>query len=150
MRGVLQSALCLTKLKEPLPTTSTMQVIHSRGLYGRFFCRKMIVFYSLYSSVDPATLALLKWLFGILEKCPQQVGGRDCGLLAVANCTVLAYDNHPSNAIFNQESMRQHLLNYFLFHPISLTKPEYCRCTPLSLCTLLRLCSCFTTMWCYH
>ena len=118
----LQSTLRLTKLKEPLPATGTVQVLHSRGNHGIVAstvgcsASEVIIFDSLYSSVDPATLDLLKRLFGVhikvkLEKCPQQTGGRDCGLFAIANCTALAYGSHPSNASFNQESMRQRLLN---------------------------------------
>lgn len=118
----LQSTLRLTKLKEPLSATGAVQVLHSRGNHWivatTVGCSagEVIVFDSLYSSVDTATLNLLKQLFGVhikvkLERCPQQIGGRDCGLFAIANCTALAYGSHPSNASFNQDAMRQHLLN---------------------------------------
>ena len=77
----LQSTLRLTKLKEPLPATGTVQVLHSRGNHwivaSTVGCSagEVIIFDSLYSSVDPATLDLLKRLFGVhikvkLEKCP--------------------------------------------------------------------------------
>ena len=119
----LQSTLRLTKLKEPLPGphSNVVQVLHSRGnhwiVVSTIGCSpgELVIFDSLYSSVDPATLDLLKQLYGVhtkvkLEKCPQQIGGSDCGLFAIANCTTLACGSHPSNVSFNQGRMRQHFL----------------------------------------
>ena len=120
-----QSTLRLTKLKEPLPAIGAIQVLHSRGNHWivatTVGCSagEVIVFDSLYSSVDEATLNLFKQLFGVhikvkLERCPKQIGGRDCGLFAIANCTALAYGSHPSNASFDQDAIQQHLLNCFV------------------------------------
>ena len=62
---------------------------------------EVMVFDSLHSFMDEATLNLLKQLFGVhikvkLERCPQQVGSRDCGLFAIANCTAFAFGSHPA------------------------------------------------------
>lgn len=94
----LQSTLWLTKLKEPLPATGTVQVLHSRGnhwiIASTVGCSagEVVIFDSLYSSVDPATLDLL---IGVhvkvkLEKCPQQTGSRDCGLFATVRLLLVA------------------------------------------------------------
>jgi hypothetical protein len=120
----LKSTLWLSKLKEPLPIIDAVQVLHTRGNHwivaSTIGCSvdEVNVFDSLYSSIDAATLNLLKQLFGVhikvkMMKCPQQSGSRDCGLFAIANCTALAYGSHPSIATFNQGAMRQHLLNCF-------------------------------------
>jgi Ulp1 family protease len=95
----LMSTLFLTKLKEPLPIIDAVQVLHTRGNHwivaSTIGCSvgEVNVFDSLYSSVDAATLNLLKQLFGVhikvkMMKYPQQSGGRECGLFAIANCRV--------------------------------------------------------------
>ena len=111
---------------------SGFQSTQAKGASASYWCRastrgnhwvidEVVVFDSLFSSVDPATLDLLKQLFGVhikvkLEKYP---GGGNCGVFAIANCTTLAC---PNNASFIQESMRQHLLKClesFLPHSLS-------------------------------
>ena len=130
-----QSTLLLSKLKEPLPATGTLQVLHSRGNHwivaSTLGCSagEVSVFDSLYPSVDEGTLGLLKQLFGVhikvkMESCPKQADVSDCGLFAIANCTTLAYGGHSNSARFNQDAMRQHLLNclesfYFIPFPKS-------------------------------
>ena len=119
-----QSTLLLTKLKVPLPSTGAVQVLHSRENHwivaSTVGCSagEVNVFDSHYPSVDKGTPNLLKQLFGVhikvkMEKCPQQTGISDCGLFAIANCVTLAYGRHPNSARFNQDAMRQHLLNCF-------------------------------------
>ena len=76
------------------------------------------MFDSLYSSLDLATLDLLMQLFGAdvkvkMEKYLKQVGGRDCGVFAIAICTSLANSSHPGYTCFNQDAMRPHLHDYF-------------------------------------
>ena len=112
--------------------SGTLQVLHSRGNHwivaSTLGCSagEVSVFDSLYPSVDEGTLSLLKQLFGVhikvkMESCPKQAGVSDCGLF---NCTTLAYGGHPNSARFNQDAMRQHLLNclesfYFIPFPKS-------------------------------
>ena len=119
----LKSTLWLTKLKEPL-SIDAVQVLHTRGNHwivaSTIGCSvgEVNVFDSLYSSIDAATLKLLKQIFGVhikvkMTKCSQQTGSRDCGLFAIANCTALAHGSHPSIITFNQDAMRQHLFNCF-------------------------------------
>lgn len=79
---------------------------------------EVMVFDSLYSSVDPPTHNLLKQLFGVdmkvkFEKYPQQAGGRDCGVFAIAICTSLANAIHPCRSSFKQDAVRHHLLKCF-------------------------------------
>ena len=44
----------------------------------------------------------------------QQTGSNDCGLFAIANATELCFGGNPSSVIYDQASMRKHLLNCFL------------------------------------
>ena len=46
--------------------------------------------------------------------CPQQTGSNDCGLFAIAHATELCFGGNPSSVIYDQASMRKHLLNCFL------------------------------------
>ena len=41
----------------------------------------------------------------------KQLGISDCGLMAIAFITCLLFKQDPVNVKFNQESMRQHLIN---------------------------------------
>ena len=101
----LKSTLWLTKLKEPV-SIHAVQVLHMRGnhwiLAFTIGCSvgEVNVFDFLYSSIDAATLNVLKQICGVhikvkMTKCPQQTGSRDCGLFAIANCTALAHGSHP-------------------------------------------------------
>ena len=127
----LQTTLFLSRLKETLPATNCVQVVHCRGSHwivaSTIGCStgEVLIFDSLYSSVDPETRELLKLLFGTdakvkLETCPQQVGNRDCGVFAIAISTSLANGEHPGCISFDQESMRRHLLNCFELFQLTL------------------------------
>ena len=46
----------------------------------------------------------------VIVKCSQnQVGGRDCGLFAIANAAAVAMGVDPATIWFYQKKMRQHL-----------------------------------------
>lgn len=131
----LCSTLLLAKKNRLQPATDAVQIIHTRGndwiVASTIGClpNEVMVFDSLYSSIDQPTLDLLKQLFGEdvkvkLEKCPQQTGVRDCGVFAVAVSTLLANLLQPSQSQFNQESMRDHLLECFESHCL---KPFPCQ-----------------------
>ena len=44
---------------------------------------------------------------------PQQVGSADCGVFAIAIATALASGSDPTEIIFHQSEMRQHLAECF-------------------------------------
>ena len=65
-------------------------------------------------------MALVSLVFGkgvsvSLEPSQQQQGGSDCGVFAIATCTALAHGITP---LFNQEKMRQHLIQCFENSPL--------------------------------
>ena len=66
----LQSTLCLSKLRAPLPATGTLQIIHSRGNHwivaSTVACSagEVMVYDSLYSGLDQPTMELILQLFG--------------------------------------------------------------------------------------
>ena len=41
----------------------------------------------------------------------KQTGGTDCGLFAIANATALTFKMNPSEIMFNQSSLHQHLVS---------------------------------------
>ena len=118
----LFSTLLLSKLKNPIPAgASTLQILHIRGNHcivaSTIGCQpgEVRLFDSLYKSIDTTTMALVSLVFGkdvsvSLEPSQQQQGGSDCGVFAIANCTALA---HVITPLFNQEKMRQHLIQRF-------------------------------------
>ena len=120
----LQSTLLQSRPRAPLPATGALQIIHSQGNHwivaSTVGCSAgdVMVFDSLYSSVDQATRDLILQLFGTevnikLEKSPQQLGGKDCGVFAVAICTSLANGIHPGSISFDQNAMRHHLVKCY-------------------------------------
>ena len=76
---------------------------------------KVLLFDSLYSSVDEETMKLVTSLFGTnsieMGECPQQYGATDCGLFSIAVCVALANKQQPGP--FAQEKMRAHLVTCF-------------------------------------
>ena len=48
----------------------------------------------------------------------QQSGGSDCGLFAIANAIELCFGLQPSHAVYDQSSMREHLINCFSHHKL--------------------------------
>ena len=120
----LQSTVLLSNLKAPLPAVGALQIVHSRGNHwivaSTVGCSagEVMVFDSLYSSIDQLTLELLLKLFGPdtkvkLEMSPQQYGGKDCGVFAIAMCTSLAYGHRPSCIAYDQSTMRCHLVRCY-------------------------------------
>ena len=119
----LQSTLTLHIVKKIAARSAprVLQIIHCRGCHwivtstvGSY--PKILVYDSLYSSIDDETLALLKQMFGTkvsveLGNGPKQDGTADCGLFAIATCVSIATDDQPKN--FIQQSMCDHLLLCF-------------------------------------
>ncbi len=118
----LKSTQGLAKHQQPpYRNSKALQIIHCRGnhwmVVSSLGCpAKVDVFDSLFSSVDPSTTKLVTQLFGedasIEKACgPNQVGGDDCGVFAIATCTSLAHGCQPRE--FDRQHMRAHLLKCF-------------------------------------
>ena len=59
-----------------------------------------------------------KTIFLRAMQAQQQSGGSDCGLFAIANATELCFGLQPSHSVYNQSSMREHLINCFSHHKL--------------------------------
>ena len=79
---------------------------------------KDVVYYydSVYSSISLITqqviVNLLKPTGSLTVKIKnvcKQIGGKDCGLYALAFCTDLAHGHNPCSRVYNQQDMRYHL-----------------------------------------
>ena len=102
-----------------------LQIVHDRGNHwlvaSTIFSEKdevIIVYDSVYSSLDANTVTILKNLFGALSSFQvantrKQTGGKDCSLFAIATSTLLACNFDPVKVTFVQQSMRPHLVNCF-------------------------------------
>ena len=105
----------------PPPVTSAhIQIVHARGNHWvvatNIGCApKVLVFDSLYSSVDEETMKLVSTIFGTtsieIGVCSQQYGATDCGLFSIAVCVALANNEQPGR--FAQKKMRPHLVTCF-------------------------------------
>ena len=73
------------------------------------------VYDTVYGDIDETTKACLLQIFGsskyTMVSIPRQVGGRDCGVYAIAIITALAYGKDPSTISFKQSTMRSHLVS---------------------------------------
>ena len=122
----LLSTLLIPSHTAQITIQPALQIVHSRGnhwiVVTTLQCPdktvKVHVFDSLYTSTDPSTSQLLCKLYGAdvkiqAEKCPKQLGVKDCGLFAIAIATVLAKGGNPSQVRLKQDAMRGHLINCF-------------------------------------
>ena len=104
-------------------------MIHSRGnhwiLASNIGCANgdVNIYDSVYSSVDKATIAIITQLFQSsavkMVKSPKQKGGTDCSVFAIARATALAHGILNVSS-FDQSAMRQHLVNCFKDHLMTL------------------------------
>ena len=101
-----------------------MQIVHSLTNHwivaSTIGCSigNVLVFDSVYSSVDEATMSLIRQLFGVdvkvkQEVTPRQQGSSDCGVFAIAIATSLAFEHIPNSIAFQQNTMIDHLLTCF-------------------------------------
>lgn len=98
-----------------------LQIIHCRerthwiaaSNIGCQDCCSVDVYDSVFTSLDPITIEVIKNHFPDVKPFQKQVGGTDCGLFAIAVITAISYDEDPSKLHFIQEEMRSHLLNCF-------------------------------------
>ncbi len=100
----LHSTLFLATYPHPPVTSAHIQIVHARGNHWvavtNIGCAsKVLVFDSLYSSVDKETLKLVTTIFGRVDiemgVFSQQYGATDCGLFSIAVCVALANKQQP-------------------------------------------------------
>ena len=99
-------------------------MIHSRGNHWIVVSNvhqeesnKVMVYDSLYDSVDDRTQVIIHELFRVsakhaLTKVYKQKGVRDCGLFAIAFATAICF-KQALHGPFQQEAMRLHLVQCF-------------------------------------
>ena len=82
------------------------------------------IYDSVFSTVDEETKDVVANLFHSssmkLMQIQKQVGGKDCGLFAIATATAIAFGADPTRLVFNQASMRRHLAQCFTDKVITL------------------------------
>lgn len=120
----LRSTLTLSKPKRLTTRSSSnaLQILHCRGCHWIVASTvntypKIVVYDSLYSTIDEATEKTLKQMFGAkadieVRNGPKQDGTTDCGLFAIATCISLASDGILPTK-FDQGTMRRHLVKCF-------------------------------------
>ena len=103
--------------------------MHDRGCHwvvaSSIGCHIVIKVYdSIYTTVAAETQEIIYNLFGndgesdddlVLDviTMQKQVGGKDCGLFAIAVATAILFGKNIINTIFDQQKMRSHLLACF-------------------------------------
>ena len=99
-----------------------VQIIFDRSNHwitaSNTFAKKgeILVYDSMYTKIDKNTKATMTNLFGQsitarLVRSSKQTGGTDCGLFAIANATALASKVNPTEIMFDQSTLRQHLVS---------------------------------------
>ena len=121
----LTSTLLLTSSPGHPIVSNGLQIIHTRGSHWivatTIGCTdEVLVFDTLYSTVDKLTKELILNTFGVrqlrMEKAHKQKGVKDCGVFAIAIATSLAHfglNGAMACTSFNQSGMRDHLLLCF-------------------------------------
>lgn len=118
----LQSTLTLSSKSRKIPVknaSNTLQIMHCRGCHWITVSTiksypRVIVYDSIYPSVDEDTMKILKQMFGVkvevqVGEGPKQCGTVDCGLFAIATCVSLASSGILPKQ-FDQNKMREHLV----------------------------------------
>ena len=121
----LMSTLLLSSRPGRSIVFNGLQIIHTRGSHWivatTIGCTdEVVVFDTLYSTVDKLTEELILRIFGVkqlrMENAIKQKGFRDCGVFAIAIAASLAHiglDGTMACSSFNQSGMRDHLLLCF-------------------------------------
>ena len=122
--GLQSTLLQLSRKVSPfLAGENALQVIHCLECHwivastipiGENSC-DVLIYDSLFTSVDQATVGLLEKLFGrkikiAMQNIQKQAGTTDCGVFAIAISTSLACGVDPT---FDQSQMRQHLITCY-------------------------------------
>ena len=121
----LMSTLLLSSRPGRSIVFNGLQIIHTRGNHWivatTIGCTdEVVVFDTLYSTVDKLTEELILRIFGVkqlrMENAIKQKGFKDCGVFAIAIAASLAHiglDGTMACSSFNQSGMRDHLLLCF-------------------------------------
>ena len=116
----LQSTLIIHN--NPVLHKPDLQIVHVRGNHWIVSTTLGLpggtprVYDSLYDDIDQSTQCLLTSLYGTsikVEEGPNQIGGSDCGLFAIATATLLANGGNPGLVTYNQSLLRNHLVKCF-------------------------------------
>ena len=82
--------------------------------------KEVLVYDSWYTKWDKSTISMFTKQFRcnthsikVLKKVQKQQGRAECGLYAIANATSIAYERDPSQLVYCEKEMRQHLVNCF-------------------------------------
>ena len=129
----LRSTLFQQTCTAPTLSKSALQVIHCRGnhwitvstVFDQTTEGNVLVYDSLYTTIDSNTVILLEKMFGKmlsleLVRMQRQCGSKDCGLFALGVCTAIAHGIDPSKIKFDQYKMRHHLITCFESNNLSL------------------------------
>ena len=119
------STLLLSSRPGLLIVSNGLQIVHTRGSHWIVattigYTDEVVVFDTLYSTVDKHTEELILRIFGVqqlrMEKASKQKGVRDCGVFAIAIAASLAHfglDGAMACSSFSQSGLRDHLLLCF-------------------------------------
>lgn len=102
----LLSTLVIPQLKDPIPTGTALQIIHTKSNHwvvdSTIGCPsgEIRLFDSFYNSIYSSTKSLVSTAFGqavsvTLQVSQKQQGWSDFGVFAIATCVVLAYGLAP-------------------------------------------------------
>ena len=116
-----------TLLLEKPPARYEQDKVHVQIIFDRdnhwittsnAFAKKgeILVYDSMYTRIDKNTKTIMTNLFGQsttarLVGSSKQAGGTDCGLFAIANATALAFKINPTDIMFEQSTLLQHLVS---------------------------------------
>jgi len=100
-----------------------MQIIFDRGnhwiMTSNAFAKKgeILVYDSMYTKIDKNTKTIMTNLFGPsattrLAGSSKHTDGMDCGLFVIENATALAFKINPTEIMFDQSTLWQHLVNF--------------------------------------
>ena len=118
------STLLVSSRHEEVRRCPEIQILHVRNNHWCVASSIMsadgvvVMYDSLYDSLDSSTLDTLQWLYGQgsrfhVANISKQNGIKDCGLYAIAIAVLLINKVDPHKVRFVQEKMRDHLITCF-------------------------------------
>ncbi len=96
-----------------------IQMIHCHGdhwiVTSTLLSEEVKVYDSVYRTLDRTSKSIISNLFQTststdLVQIHRQIGGRDCGVYAIAISTALAFREDPAGIKFDQPAMKRHLI----------------------------------------
>ena len=107
----------------PIRLQTGLQIIHCRACHQVTAFKQnsssdVVVYDSMFDTVDDIVKTTVTNIFGnskitmnLMQK--QSAGSNNCGLFAVATCMALLLNQNPSEIVFDEEKMRDHLFGCF-------------------------------------